>query len=61
MKFEIIKDTNSVFNACAEGIGVNLKNDYMYMYSEGNLHHFKSIETREYIAVICDRRKINHV
>ena len=56
---EYIKDTDAVFDACARGTEVNIKDDYMYMYSQGDLHHFKSIETRTNIAVLCDRRIIN--
>ena len=59
MNGDIIEDTNAVFDACAIGLGVNLKEDYMYMYSQGDIHHFKSIQTRDYIAVLCERRKIN--
>jgi hypothetical protein len=29
----------------------NEREQYMYMYSEGNVHYFKHINTREYLKI----------
>lgn len=50
---KLLKDINKVFDICNLHTNENLKENYMYMYSnnESNTHHFKHIETREYIKI----------
>ena len=46
-----VKDYKKVFDICNQDTKENLKEDYMYMYSDDEGHFFKHIETREYIKI----------
>tara|TARA_R100000306_G_C4250754_1_gene80332 strand:+ start:22 stop:498 length:477 start_codon:yes stop_codon:yes gene_type:complete len=45
------KETGEIFDICNQDTKENLKEDYMYMYSDDEGHFFKHIETREYIKI----------
>ena len=50
---KIIEDIKKVFDVCSEHTNENLKDEYMYMYSNDflNSHHFKNIMTRQEIKL----------
>ena len=48
---EVLEDVKEVFNICSKFTEQNLKDDYMYMYTDNKNYMFKNINTDEIITI----------
>ena len=48
---KVLENIKEVFNICSKFTDQNLKDDYMYMYTDDNNHYFKHIVNRNSIKI----------